>query len=328
MKKYAKTILLFGVLLFSSSLFIIAQTTVNYKILKDDPSQKFQVNAGVLADLDFVKDNHRSGYYAKSSLMLGRIATFQGEILFGNPKWDKVSKTCVAKELKGWYSAEGRASLHLKDVVLKKDEKIDLKTTSTQSYNYTYTNTQYIMAPATHREVLGLTGSVALTQRSFQQNNDSVLKIQNTTTLRDTLFPNFGTNSSMLLFSAGFQKEDLVNYIIDATDEKTGERFGKKNSRWRTDVTMEALYTPIVSFDKKLMVNNMQTHLMETYEISNDVRIQHWGFRIRSEATHLTKVGSGARIEVGSRPGIYTKSKDKKLVNWYIQLGLFLCFNA
>jgi hypothetical protein len=155
----------------------------------------------------------------------------------------------------------------------------------------------------------------------LQQGKDTIWNTYNANDLSPVYIPSFGNNTRMMMFSAGLQKIEITNYIARVKNVTTGADYGRKKSRWRTELILEALYAPIVGYDKSMSAVDPLGNVM-MYDIPHEPLMRKWGWRLRSEAMYNAGGSSGFKMEFGARPGVkYHTTKNKKMSNSYIILS-------
>jgi hypothetical protein len=305
---------------------LIAQN-ISYQVIKDDPKFLFHLKGGALYDADFSPNNNRSAYFFQGSVNIGERLTISGEYLNAYKKWDRVKENAVNVVDKSIQNFSGRGSFFFKVQDMQEDTRVSLKQSSTVSGNYVITDETYIMAPARTISKVGVTGSAGYYRNSFLDNHkrDTLFVIDDENGVRVNSM-NYGTSQSGIRLSGGFHVTIAKNFIIKAQNNQTGEYYGKKAVRSKTEVIAEALYMPVVGYDKSLTGKNENGG--GNYSISNDVNVRNLGWRLLVDSYTTGPLGIGLRLEFGSRPGmVYNIHSSGKLKNMYLAAGFFFVFN-
>ncbi len=284
---------------------------------RDDPKQTLLISGGAWMDYGFKPKSSRVGWTAKGAYLLGRFANVSGEVYMGASKRDKALEESPSLNLKTHQTLEGRFSLHFSDVMGMKQEKIDVES----SVSGNTVTTKSFTANMTARQISALTFSVSMVRHPLQQGKDTIWNTYNANDLSPVYIPSFGNNTRMMMFSAGLQKIEITNYIARVKNVTTGADYGRKKSRWRTELILEALYAPFVGYDKSMSVVDPLGNVM-MYDIPHEPLMRKWGWRLRSEAMYNAGGSSGFKMEFGARPGVkYHTTKNKKMSNSYIILS-------
>jgi len=322
MKKLIKLSL--STILFSN---VLNAQNISYEIIKDNPKFFVHVKGGALYDSEFSPNNNRSAYFFQGSVNLGERITLSGEYLNAYKKWDRVKENAVNVVDKSLQNFTGRGTFFFQVKDQKEDTRVSLKMTSSRSGNYVITDETFIMAPARTINKVGVTGSAGYYRNSFIDNHK-----------RDTIFTildansnavnslNYGTTLSGMRFSAGLHVAITKNFIIKAQNNQTGEYYGKKSVRNKTELIAEALYMPVVGYNESL------TATVENgggaYTISEKPNIKNLGWRLLVDSYTTGPLGLGLRLEFGARPGfVYNIHSSGKLKNMYLAAGIFLVLN-
>ncbi len=300
---------------------------INYSVIKDNPKFLGHVKVGVLYDADFTKDNNRSAYNFQAAINLGERITVAGEYMKAYKKWDNVRENSYNDFSKSLFNLNGRATLFFQVKEQMEDTRVSLKKTSTNRGTYVVTDETYIMAPAKTMRKTGITGSAGFYRNNFYDNHkrDTLLDVQGP--LGNTANNlNFGTSFSGLRFSAGFHVSIAQNFIIKAQNTETGEEYGKKSVRNKTEVFVEALYMPVVGVEQSL--TGKAENGGGAYTITNKPDVKNLGMRLLVESYTTGPLGIGLRLEFGARPGIlYNISSSGRLKNMYMTAGFFMALN-
>ena len=318
MKTIIRSVLLFVVF----SLNLQAQQ-ISYQVIKDKPSFVAHAKAGFFYDADFSKDNNRSVYNFQGTVNLGERIAVSGEFAKSFNKWDKVRQNAKNEFSKSYMNINGRGTFFFKVDNLKEETRVSLKKTVTNSGSYTLTDETFIMAPASTMRKIGVTGSAGFYRNNFLDNHkyDSVFQVsdQNGTTVSSL---NYGTSFSGLRFSAGIHFSIAQNFVINATNTQSGENYGKKAVRNKTEVFVEMLYMPSVAVESSLIAKPENGAGAFTLNQKPDIKNLGWRLMVESYTTGLA--GIGLRFEIGARPGIkYDISSAGKLKNMYLAAGFF-----
>jgi hypothetical protein len=301
------------------SLIVKAQDNIKYDKLFDDPYFLFHIKAGVFGDIDaYDTKNYRGGIYAGAIVNLGQRFAVGGDIKLGLPNWNRVQKEALNDVGGTHFDVSGRAILNFKVDESMRSYKTDLKVTSYRSGNYNITDTKYIMVDATQLHQVGLTGSAGVFRNQIVQNKRTAYEFT------DSLVSATGTGISYtgLYVSGGFSIRSYVNYLINAFSTNTNETYKKKGKRDHNVMYIEGIYMPFVAVPKNVDVNG------KTQDLADKPATQNFGVRIISEYHTTRSVLNGARIELGTRPGIKMPVKQgAKFSNLYFQMSLFVGIN-
>jgi hypothetical protein len=297
--------------------------TINYEVIKDNPSFIGHIKAGVAYDADFTKDNNRAIYNFQLTANLGERVAISGEFAKAYKKWDRVRENALNKFSKSYMNINGRGTFFFKVDNQKEDTRVSLKKTETSSAYYTLTNETYIFAPASTMRKIGLTGSAGFFRNNYLDNHkyDSVFQVtdQNGSTVSSL---NYGTSFSGLRFSGGIHFSIAQNFVINAANSETGERYGRKSVRNKTEVFVEMLYMPTVAVESNLIAK--PDNGGGAFAINQKPDIKNLGWRLMVESYTTGIAGIGLRFEFGARPGIkYDISSAGKLKNMYLAAGFF-----
>jgi hypothetical protein len=314
----------FSTVLAASSL--IAQN-ISYDVIKDNPKFLFHVKGGALYDADFSMNNNRCAYFFHGSVNLGERLTISGEYLNAYKKWDRVQENAMNVVDKSIQSLNGRGTFFFQIKDQKEDTRVTLKKTSAVSGNYVITDETYIMAPARTINKVGLTGSAGYYRNSFIDNHkrDTIFLIKDANGKTVNSF-NYGTSLSGIRLTAGFHVMVTKNFIIKALNKQTGENYGKKAVRNKTELIAEVLYLPVVGFEETLRAKD--EHGGGTYSVANQPKLNNLGWRFLVDSYTTSPLGFGLRLEFGSRPGfVYNIHSSGKLKNMYLAAGFFFALN-
>jgi hypothetical protein len=289
----------------------------NIVVERDDPKQTLLLSGGAWIDYGFKPKCSRIGWTAKGAYLLGRFANVSGEVYMGIGKRDKALEESPSLNLKTHQTMEGRFSLHFSDQMGTKQEKIDVES----SISGNTVTTKSFTANMTARQISALTFSVSMVRHPLQQGKDTIWNTYNANNQTPVYIPSFGTNIRMMMFSAGIQKIEITNYIARVKNVTSGKNYGRKKSRWRTELILEALYAPFVAYDKSMSVVDPLGNAM-MIDIPHEPLMRKWGWCLRSEAMYNAGGSSGFKMEFGARPGVkYHTTKNKKMSNSYIILS-------
>jgi len=300
-----------------------AKAQVNYEVIKDKPSFIGHAKVGVAYDADFTKNNNRSIYNFQATANLGERVAISGEFAKAYKKWDGVRENALNEFSKSYMNINGRGTFFFKVDNQKEDTRISLKKTVTNSGYYTLTDETYIFAPASTIRKIGLTGSAGFFRNNYLDNHkyDSVFQISDQNGLSVSSL-NYGTSFSGLRFSGGIHFSIAQNFVINATNSQTGERYGRKSVRNKTEVFVEMLYMPTVAVENSLIAK--PDNGGGSYTINQKPDIKNLGWRLMVESYTTGIAGIGLRFEIGARPGIkYDISSAGKLKNMYLAAGFF-----
>lgn len=300
-----------------------AKAQINYEVIKDKPSFIGHVKAGVAYDADFTKDNNRAIYNFQAAVNIGERVAISGEFANAYKKWDRVRENALNEFSKSYMNLNGRGTFFFKVDNQKEDTRISLKKTVTNSGNYTLTDETYIFAPASTMRKIGVTGSAGFFRNNYLDNHkyDSVFQVtdQNGSSVSSL---NYGTSFSGLRFSGGIHFSIAQNFVIYATNSQTGERYGRKSVRNKTEVFVEMLYMPTVAVETNLIAKPDNGGGAFTINQKPDIKNLGWRLMVESYTTGIA--GIGLRLEFGARPGIkYDISSAGKLKNMYLAAGFF-----
>jgi hypothetical protein len=296
---------------------------INYQVIKDNPSFFTHVKAGFFYDADFSKDNNRAVYNFQAAVNIGERIAISGEFANAYKKWDNVRKKAVNDFSKSYMNITGRGTFFFKIDKQKEDTKVSLKKTVSNSVYYTITDETFIMAPATTIRKIGVTGSAGFFRNNYLDNHkyDSVFQVSDQNGVNVSSL-NFGTSYSGLRISGGFHISIAKNFVINATNSQTGERYGRKSVRNKTEVFVEMLYMPSVAVESSLIAKSENGGAAYNINQKPDVKSLGWRLMVESFTTGLA--GIGIRFEIGARPGIkYDISSAGKLKNMYLSAGFF-----
>jgi len=301
------------------SIIVKAQDNIKYDKLFDDPYFLLHIKAGVFGDIDcYDNKNYRGGIYAGAMVNLGQRIAVGGDIKLGLPTWNRVQRE-AANDVGGThFDLSGRAIFNFKVDESLRSFKTDLKVTSYRSGNYNITDTKYIMVDAKQLHEVGLTGTAGIFRNQIVQKKRTAYEFE------DSLVSSNGTGISYtgLYISGGISIRSYVNYLINAISTNSNETYKKKGKRDHNVMYIEGIYMPFVSVPKELNVSN------ETQSLANKPATQNFGVRIISEYHSTRPFLNGARIELGTRPGIKMPVKQGgKLNNLYFQMSLFVGIN-
>jgi hypothetical protein len=300
---------------------------INYSIVKDDPTFLFHAKAGFFYDADFLKDNNRAAYNYQATVNIGERIAVSGEFIKAYKKWDRPRENAINEFSKSLYGLSGRGTFFFQINDQKEDVRVSLKKTSTNSGNYTITDETFIMAPARTIRKVGVTGSAGFYRNNYIDNQryDTTFQIQDQSG-NSVNSMNFATSFSGIRFSGGFHATITQNFVINAQNASTGERYGRKSVRNKTDVFAEVLYMPTVGVETSLV--GKPDNGGGNYTIANKPDIKNLGMRLLVESYTTGPLGIGLRLEFGARPGItYNIHSSGKLKNMYMAAGFFLVFN-
>lgn len=318
-----KSLLKLSVLAFLP-VFVNAQQ-INYDKLFDDPEHFFHLKAGLFGDIDwFERKNYRAGLFFGADVNLGTRLTVSSNLLFGLHRWNKPSKIALNDLKRTHKDLSGRATLHLSYKSYQKNTKVILKQTSSSrasgSYVYTTTHTKSIDIPAGYIGTFGLTGSAGFYQNQIFQSDRNLFAFQDSTVSADDMAINYGG----AYISAGFSFREYQNFLINATNTETGEKYYEKGSQYHSNIIIEAVYMPGVFVSKSFTVPEVGT-----YTLAQKPEVKNLGVRLISDYHYLGKVNFGGRIEIGTRPGIFVPMSKKNLNrgNWYAALTCYVVVN-
>ncbi len=300
---------------------------INYSVVKDDPTFLFHAKAGFFYDADFSKNNNRSAYNYQATVNIGERLSVSGEFIKAYKKWDRPRENAINEFSKSLYGLNGRGTFFFQVTDQKEDVKVSLKKTSTNSGNYTITDETFIMAPARTIRKVGITGSAGFYRNNYieSQKYDTTFQIQDQTG-NSVNSMNFATSFSGLRFSGGFHAIISQNFVINAQNTSTGERYGRKSVRNKTDVFAEILYMPTVGIESSLV--GKADNGGGNYSITNKPSIKNLGMRLLVESYTTGPLGIGIRLEFGARPGLtYNIHSSGKLKNMYMAAGFFIALN-
>lgn len=318
MKTFISTLMLFVVFYLN-----LQAQQINYQVIKDNPSFFTHIKAGFFYDADFSKDNNRAVYNFQATVNLGERIAISGEFANAYKKWDNVRQKAVNDFSKSYMNINGRGTFFFKVDKQKEDTKITLKKTVSNSVYYTITDETFIMAPASTIQKIGITGSAGFFRNNYLDNHkyDSVFQVSDQNGVNVSSL-NFGTSYSGLRISGGFHISIAKNFVINATNSQTGERYGRKSVRNKTEVFVEMLYMPSVTVESSLIAKSENGGA--AYNINQKPDVKNLGWRLMVESFTTGLAGIGIRFEIGARPGIkYDISSSGKLKNMYLSAGFF-----
>jgi len=304
----------------AKSIALCAQENIQYDKLLDDPNFLFHIKGGVFGDADFYDSkNYRGGIYAGAMVNLGNRLAVGGDIHLGLSRWNRPQKESVNPLGGNHLDVSGRLIFNFSSQEDNASFKTNLKVTSYRSGNYNITDTKYIMVTARRLQQFGLTGTAGFLSNQINVNKrkpyeleDSALSIKGT-----------GIGYMGAYISGGLSIRSYVNFLIDAKSSSSGETYKRKGKREHRAVYLEGLYMPVVLIPKELNLEDGPAVLKETPPKQN------LGFRIISEYHSTGTLLSGARMEIGMRPGIRMPvSEGKELTNLYIRMSVFVGINA
>jgi hypothetical protein len=300
---------------------------INYDVIKDNPSFIGHIKAGVAYDADFTKNNNRAIYNFQAAVNLGERVTISGEFAKAYKKWDRVRENALNEFSKSYMNINGRGTFFFKVDNQKEDTRVSLKKTETSSGYYTLTNETFIFAPASTMRKIGVTGSAGFFRNNYLDNHkyDSVFQVSDQNGLTVSSL-NYGTSFSGLRFSGGIHFSIAQNFVINATNSETGERYGRKSVRNKTEVFVEMLYMPTVAVENSLTAKPENGGGAFTINQKPDTKNLGWRLMVESYTTGIA--GIGLRLEIGARPGIkYDISSAGKLKNMYLAAGFFVALS-
>lgn len=300
---------------------------ISYEIIKDNPTFLCHVKGGALYDSEFSPNNNRSAYFFQGAVNIGERLTVSGEYLNAYKKWDRVQENAMNVVTKSIQNFSGRGTFFFQVKDQKENTRVSLKQTSSVRGNYVITDETYIMAPARTINKVGLTGSAGYYRNSFLDNHkrDTLFIIEDSKGTQVNSY-NYGTSISGVRLSAGLHVSIAKNFIINAQNNLTGEFYGKKAVRNKTELFVEALYMPGMGYEKSLTGKN--EYGGGNYTITNDVKLKNLGWRLLVDSYTTGPLGLGLRFEFGSRPGfVYNIHSSGKLKNMYLAAGIFFVFN-
>lgn len=317
-----KTILTLAAFLSFNHLY----SQISYKVNQDNPFLKVHVGVGGFFDYDFLDKNSRSAtnailqFHPSKRIMLG------GEVVWANKKNDKVIKESATEIKATMFEWNGRLSLFPSAKVKSKQVKIVLESASWSDYSYNYSYENYIFAPAKTLYQYGFTFSAgSFTNNFLDSKNDSLLLLVNKTSGLDEYLPNTGTTYTGMRFSAGVVYSETRNFSIDAKDKRTGNVYGDKVNRGRTEFIAEIVAMPTITVTKDLVAKETGTE----YTLKTMPELKNIGYRIRLEQYSTGVLALGYHIEFGQRPGIlYRFGKKEQLRTMYFKIGISAFING
>jgi hypothetical protein len=301
--------------------------SINYEVIKDDPTFRAHGKFGFIYDADFTKNNNRTIYSIQTAVNLGERITVAGEFAKAFKKWDRVRENAVNEFSKSYMNINGRGTFFFKITDQKEDTRITLKKTSSSSSYYTITNETFIVAPSRTMTKIGVTGSAGYYRNNYLDNHkyDSTFQLNNQNGI-STSSLNYGTSFSGMRFSGGIHFTVAKNFVINAKNASSGEIYGRKAVRNKTEVFAELLYMPTVGFESNLTAKAENGGGSYTIVQKPDMKNLGWRLLVESYTTGIA--GIGLRMEFGARPGIkYDINSSGKLKNMYLAAGFVVALS-
>jgi hypothetical protein len=301
--------------------------TINYEVIKDDPTFRAHGKLGFIYDADFTKNNNRTIYSIQTAVNLGERITVAGEFAKAFKKWDRVRENAVNEFSKSYMDINGRGTFFFKITDQKEDTRITLKKTSSSSSYYTITNETFIVAPSRTMTKIGVTGSAGYYRNNYLDNHkyDSTFQLNNQNGIYTSSL-NYGTSFSGMRFSGGIHFSVAKNFVINAKNASSGEIYGRKAVRNKTEVFAELLYMPTVGFESNLTAKAENGGGSYTIVQKPDMKNLGWRLLVESYTTGIA--GIGLRMEFGARPGIkYDINSSGKLKNMYLAAGFVVALS-
>jgi hypothetical protein len=127
-------------------------------------------------------------------------------------------------------------------------------------------------------------------------------------------------------FSGGIHFSVAKNFVINAKNASSGEIYGRKAVRNKTEVFAELLYMPTVGFESNLTAKAENGG--GSYTIAQKPDMKNLGWRLLVESYTTGIAGIGLRMEFGARPGIkYDINSSGKLKNMYLAAGFVVALS-
>jgi hypothetical protein len=300
---------------------------IDYVVLKDNPNFLGHAKFGFIYDADFSKNNNRTIYNIQGTVNLGERIAVTGEFAKAYKKWDNVREHAMNDFSKSYLNINGRGTFFFKNTDQTEDTRVTLKKTSSSSGYYTVTDETFIIAPSRTMTKIGVTGSAGFYRNNYLDNHkyDSTFQVsdQNGSSISSL---NYGTSFSGLRFTGGIHFTLAKNFVINAKNASTGEIYGRKAVRNKTELIAELLYMPAMGFESNLTAK--QEHGGANYTITEKPDMKNLGWRLMVESYTTGIAGIGLRMEFGARPGIkYDINSSGKLKNMYLAAGFVVALS-
>jgi hypothetical protein len=307
-------ILVFAAVFFTGSKCI--GQTVNYKILKDDPSD--------IANLQIRLHPFYAEGFRLNKASIGTAVELRynlsNKMFFNLDRWGSWTTIAESPDTKKFALNELNAEYILVDKSTPADIDVVLRSSTTQSGNSTYTESKYITVPGTVRSVVAARGGVVQYKTPFEP---YALKGFDNKTIKDTAgivlsyYDVSGTSLSGVVVVAGVSFHRITNLHVLANGNAK-----RSNERWLSSY-FDMMYAPVIKvkdFTGKNSDNNSSLFIMSGGD--NGIIKKRLGWRYGMVADfHCEKRATfSGRIEIGSRPGV-------KNNGFYLRAGIGMTIN-